>query len=286
MAMAACTYLANDTQSHLLMAKSKVSDVKRQTTIPKLELNAITIGTRLSLNVLQSLKSAVHIDRILIVSDSEIALKWVSSPVRRSNGVYVTNRVKEVQKLARQMESSKTSIAFGYIDTSRNPADCATRGIQCNDFLRHKWWTGYSLKQIEEEKIVVDCRTVPGEEGDDLCDTEEVRMHPATVVQEETLCEILDLRAQGSFTKAKRITAYALRFLKGVTSRLQGQLQCKLLSHLPWLGNTIRGGHLSARDILDAQHVIFRGLEIPSEEDICRLEISLTRSMFSYEIIK
>ncbi|KAK6756363.1 hypothetical protein RB195_014649 [Necator americanus] len=111
------------------MAKSKVPDAKREITIPKLELNAITIGTRLSFNVIQSLTNEIHIDRILILSDSDIALKWVASPNTRSSGVFVADRIKEVQTIVRDLNSLKILVQFGYIDTNHNSADCGTRGL-------------------------------------------------------------------------------------------------------------------------------------------------------------
>ncbi|EPB66646.1 hypothetical protein ANCCEY_14263 [Ancylostoma ceylanicum] len=169
LAMAACTYLANESHSHLLMAKSKVPDIKRQTTIPKLELNALTIGTRLCLNVVLSLKSSVHINNVFIFTVSEIVLKWIAAPVHRNNnlGVFITNRVKEVHKVARNIEALNVPVQFGYINTTKNPADCATRGLIQRDLEAHIWWAGYNLDQIKNVEIIRNLVSIPEEEGED-----------------------------------------------------------------------------------------------------------------------
>ncbi|KAK6763555.1 hypothetical protein RB195_024034 [Necator americanus] len=257
-AMAACTYLSTDTKSHILMAKSKVSDAKREITILKLELNAITIGTRLSFNVIQSLTNEIHIHRILILSDSEIALKWIASPNTRSSGVFVANRIKEVQKVVRDLNSLKILVQFGYIDTNHNPADCGTRGLTKDQFSAHIWWTGYTLKQITENKIARDFVSIPDNEGEELPSSIEMHIRVTENDNSDQVTDILELATFSFYSKAKRILAFALRFLKNTTSRLRGELQSKLHRHLSWLLSNEQGNHLSAKDILDAQHVLIK----------------------------
>ncbi|KAK6024669.1 hypothetical protein OSTOST_09519, partial [Ostertagia ostertagi] len=174
LAMAACTYLSTENESHLVMAKSKVSDAQKETTIPKLELNALTIGTRLSINVLRSLLPVIHISRILILSDSEIALKWISSPIHRSNGVFVANRVKEIRRIVEELATLGVSVQFGYIETANNPADCGTRGVSSKDFATHKWWTGYTLKEINESRVMRNTVTMPEEDGEEIMESVDV----------------------------------------------------------------------------------------------------------------
>ncbi|EPB67551.1 hypothetical protein ANCCEY_13358 [Ancylostoma ceylanicum] len=53
-AMAICAYMVSQDSSHLLMAKSKLSPIKTRTTIPKLEMNALTMSARLTLSVLNA----------------------------------------------------------------------------------------------------------------------------------------------------------------------------------------------------------------------------------------
>ncbi|KIH58458.1 hypothetical protein ANCDUO_11336 [Ancylostoma duodenale] len=174
------------------MAKSKVSDIKRQTTIPKLELNAITIGARLCLNVLLSLKSSIHIDNVFIFTDSEIALNWIAAPLHRNNslGVFITNRIKEVHKIVKNFEASIVSVQFGYINTTRNPADCGTRGLARDDLEAHIWWTGYNLEQIKNTEIIRNLFSIPEEE--DIKDAQYVliRNHQAVHINHQCRKEL------------------------------------------------------------------------------------------------
>ncbi|VDL80650.1 unnamed protein product [Nippostrongylus brasiliensis] len=166
MAMAACTYLVTDANSYLLMAKSKVVDVKRQVTIPKLELNGIVIGVRLSHNVLQSLRPAIGVSQLLILSDSEIAISWIKTRNQKGTGVFVENRVKEILTTMQKIEESGSQVQIGFIDTSKNLADCGTRGISQNEFNSHSWWTGYNLQQIRELAQNLGC--IPEDDGEEL----------------------------------------------------------------------------------------------------------------------
>ncbi|VDO84702.1 unnamed protein product [Haemonchus placei] len=55
-AIAACAYLFSECNSSLMIAKSKLSSIKTKTTMPKLEMNALTIATRLAFSAAQALK--------------------------------------------------------------------------------------------------------------------------------------------------------------------------------------------------------------------------------------
>ncbi|VDO23154.1 unnamed protein product [Heligmosomoides polygyrus] len=128
LAMTVCTYLTSEEDFNFLMGKSKLTDIRRLTTIPKMEMNAVTIGARLTLNVSLSLKSSISISKVIILTDSEVALKWLKcSQQRQTTGLYIKNRVREVHKVFRLLEDMDVEVFFGYIDTRWNPADVGTR---------------------------------------------------------------------------------------------------------------------------------------------------------------
>uniref|UniRef100_A0A1I7WA74 RNase H domain-containing protein n=1 Tax=Heterorhabditis bacteriophora TaxID=37862 RepID=A0A1I7WA74_HETBA len=142
-AIATCAYLKTDNDCHLIMAKSKLSPIKGISTIPKMEMNAITIATRLALAVFKNLCTAAHIKDIIILSDSEIALKWLNAPEdRKGLGVLVTNRRIEIRNIVMEIMAKGPTIQFGYVPTHLNPADCATRGLVAKEFSSHFWWNG------------------------------------------------------------------------------------------------------------------------------------------------
>ncbi|VDO69957.1 unnamed protein product [Haemonchus placei] len=101
------------------MAKSKLPSLHGASTMPKLEMNAITPAARLANAIATQLKTTPNIEEIYIFSNSEIALWWVRSP---------TNREKFVQ--------------FGHMPSEQNPTDCGTRGLTSTAFSQHYWWKG------------------------------------------------------------------------------------------------------------------------------------------------
>lgn len=76
--MAACAYIFDEKESSLLMAKSKLPSIKSKATYPKLEMNALTMATRLALSVCEALQTSTpHPENIFIFTDSQIVLKWI-----------------------------------------------------------------------------------------------------------------------------------------------------------------------------------------------------------------
>ncbi|VDP26514.1 unnamed protein product [Heligmosomoides polygyrus] len=61
------------------MAKSKLSSIKDNPTITKLEMNTLTMAARLSNAIFSALQKRVPIKEITIYSDSEIALGWIKN---------------------------------------------------------------------------------------------------------------------------------------------------------------------------------------------------------------
>ena len=100
-ALAACIYtVATDShgrrKSSLLVAKTKVAPVKRQS-VPRLELCAALLGTRLYQSVIKSIgQTPVVSEETFAWTDSTIVLCWMSKePSRGSN--FVSKRIGLVQ---------------------------------------------------------------------------------------------------------------------------------------------------------------------------------------------
>ncbi|VDP33552.1 unnamed protein product [Heligmosomoides polygyrus] len=126
------------------MVKSKLPSIKDNPTIPKLEMNALTMAARLSNTIFSALRNRVLIKEITIYSDSEIALGWIKNPKLDAKvGVLVRNRSKEVRKIVASLQQDGITVKFGYVDTTINPADAATRILSKQEFNDHSlWWNG------------------------------------------------------------------------------------------------------------------------------------------------
>lgn len=101
----------------LIISRSRLTPIKRREcfTIPKLELLAVVIGTRL-LGYVRN-KGDIPIIRSFLWTDSLVALGWLRS--ERLLPPFVARRVAEVK--------SAEGINFRYVHTQSNPADVATR---------------------------------------------------------------------------------------------------------------------------------------------------------------
>ncbi|KAK6762461.1 hypothetical protein RB195_023254 [Necator americanus] len=150
-AMETCAYLVSTLVSNLLAGKSKLPPIKDNVTIPKLELNAVTMATRVAHSIFTAIQYRTRISEVVILSDSQIALKWIASPcpAEERTGVFVKNRVTEIRKIVKDIP---ITVHFLYMSTAVNPADSATRGVDKDDMTDHMWWKGpkFILDPIEQ----------------------------------------------------------------------------------------------------------------------------------------
>jgi hypothetical protein len=116
---------------NLLMAKSRVTPSKI-TTIPRLELQAATLATKLSSLLRKEL--VIDIAEEYFYTDSEIVLGYISNNAKRFQ-TFVANRVQ-------QIKNTTGAHQWKHIKTMDNPADYATRGATINDLEDAFWFQG------------------------------------------------------------------------------------------------------------------------------------------------
>ena len=118
-AMAAVAYLqithnhSEVTKICFLIGKCKVAPIK-QTSVPKLELEAAVIGVRLHSTIVKEF--SFTFDKTLFWTDSQVVLDWIASSKKQP--VYIANRLREIAA------STKTKQW-----RLNNPADYGTRGL-------------------------------------------------------------------------------------------------------------------------------------------------------------
>ena len=115
-----------------VMAKPKVAPLKA-VTLPRLELLAALVGSRLCAYVRKSLVGLESVP-CFFWSDSQIVLSWINSHPSQFK-IFVSNRVAEIQSL-----SSPTDWRF--CRSENNPADVISRGCSLDSLDENSWLCG------------------------------------------------------------------------------------------------------------------------------------------------
>ena len=114
------------------MGKSKVKPLNKAVTVPKLELTAATLATRVNKTIVKELKGRLEINRIVYWTDSMIVLKYIMNETRRLV-TFVANRVATIRQ-------ESTPSQWRYVRSDLNPADYASRGIKASETNKLERW--------------------------------------------------------------------------------------------------------------------------------------------------
>ena len=130
----ACSYIrliSNTDEVHcsLLLSKSRVVPIKA-TTIPRLELQAAVVATKLSMLLRKELD--VKINEEHFWTDSQTVLGYIANDSKRFH-VYVCNRVQAIRNVSNPSQ-------WHYVNTKDNPADIASRGVANPKLLNNPLW--------------------------------------------------------------------------------------------------------------------------------------------------
>ncbi|GFU74963.1 uncharacterized protein TNCV_3752141 [Trichonephila clavipes] len=178
----------------LVQARARVASIK-PITIPRLELLACTIGSRL----INTTKIDLGLENVLIYcwSDSVNALYWIK---RKENwGTFVNNRVQEIRRITNPED-------WKHIPGILNPADLPSRGCGVVELIASLWWESPSWlnKPREEWPLSEACPDRA------IIDSERKRTVASTINHEPK--EMDYLSEISSFKKIIRVIAWIYRF--------------------------------------------------------------------------
>ncbi|XP_006811478.1 uncharacterized protein LOC102806687 [Saccoglossus kowalevskii] len=194
-----------------VFAKARVTPLKK-ITIPRLELTAATLAVRLVSIVQRELD--FKIDKAIYWTDSTAVLRYIRNDRARYH-TFVANRVQVIRE-------ATVPEQWHHVDTKRNPADLASRGVQTTNELNNSdWFCGPGFlweKEAEWPEQVISMRI---EENDP-----EVKTSCATIEFEDTsIIDSLLTRISG-WWKLKRVMGWVIiaknKFLKFI-----GKLECQ-----------------------------------------------------------
>ncbi|VDP31991.1 unnamed protein product [Heligmosomoides polygyrus] len=159
------------------------------------------------------------------------------------------------------LNNEEVSVIFGYIHTSKNPADAGTRGLSAVELETHEWWRGpdFLTTPVETWPIEVypleypDVKTTK----ESICE-ESVKVNttnsPDTMVQ-----NLLDLERYSTFLKAKRIAAVVLRFIRALLQHQKETVKRRIISNIPELKSISESpGALSGSELRAARLAVLR----------------------------
>lgn len=205
-AYGACMYLRSKQDdgswiSHLICAKSRVASVK-QTTIPRLELNAALLLAQLTVKVGNSL--GVCSSRFVLFSDSSIVLSWINK-MSGTLATYVGNRVSKIHDVTNQRQ-------WQHVRTSHNPADLISRGITVQQLTNSQmWWSGPEfMTRCMQEWPVSDFERIEN--------LPEIKRHKLVLITCDENNQLLE--RYSNWTRLVRTTAWIQRFLLKLRTRV------------------------------------------------------------------
>lgn len=123
----------NNIHSNIIIAKSKLTPVRKPLTIPRAELCGAVLAVKMLTNIKNDLQ--IKINNIFMWTDSAIVLSWIRGDPNRWS-VFVCNRVNRILQ--------HTEIAqWHHVVSKDNSADCNSRGLHISQLIESSlWWHG------------------------------------------------------------------------------------------------------------------------------------------------
>ena len=126
------------TELAFVFGKARVAPMKALT-IPKLELQASLLASRLRKEVQRALK--MEINKVFMWTDRTSVLQWIHSIEKQP--VFVANRVAEILELT-------TTDEWNYVQSCDNPADAGTRGLSATALPNSIWLKGTNFLKTSD----------------------------------------------------------------------------------------------------------------------------------------
>lgn len=211
----------------LIASKTRVAPLKLLS-IPRLELTAAILGTRLSLTICASL--TVKIKKIFYWTDSRTVLSWIRSDTRKIKGQFVAFRISEIQ-------DSTNVNDWKYVPSKLNVSDDATKwNKKLNVNIENRWFSGPAFLHRPDTEW-------PQDDKLDHQTTEEMMV--VTIFPNKK--ELVNFERFSKWSRLLRTVAYVKRFCNNLIARLYGTLD-KIQT----------ADDLSSNELLEAEREIYR----------------------------
>ncbi|XP_059049504.1 uncharacterized protein LOC131844595 [Achroia grisella] len=145
-AYSGCVFLRTEHKGEvtvrLIVAKSRVAPIKRQMTLPRLELMGALMASRLYHEILVSgLFKTCKEYKVYCWTDSAVVLAWIQR--QDTWKIFVTNRIKEICTNTNRED-------WKHLPGMYNPADLPSRGCDSKTLMESRWWIGPKWLYLEQ----------------------------------------------------------------------------------------------------------------------------------------
>ena len=189
-----------------LFAKTKVSPVKQNYSIPSLEFIAVILALKCLENILLGYKNILF-DYILFAVDSQVVLQWLLKREPKTASKFVKNRISEFISLSEEIQNKfKIPFFFKYVKSEFNAADVLTRGVSFNTFENN-----LKLYLNGPEFLNYNVQSWPTYELLSLAPEVRSQITCVNVHVEDNNLEIIDASKFSSFNKLMKITYYVFK---------------------------------------------------------------------------
>ena len=194
------------TQISFIFGKARVAPMKAPS-IPKLELQAALLATRLKDDILTAL--TVSFNLVYMWTDSTTVLQWLNSTEKLP--VFVANRVGKILE-------STTIDEWHHVLSGGNPADTGTRGISSEAIKDSSWVIGPSILRTNDWQFILDERVInkirlkgPSCDVDNCLETSSSFVTDVTSIKNPE--HGFNWEKFSSLTRYTRVVAFKLRML-------------------------------------------------------------------------
>lgn len=187
----------------IVTAKTKLAPLNKLITLPRLELCAALLLSRLIKKIIDSLNYQSGQTKIFSWTDSMVVLGWLQGDVSRWK-TYVANRVTKILEIL-PIE------CWHHVKSNDNAADCASRGLMPSQLISFNlWWEGpkwLSEKNIEPQPMIYDV-------------TEDIK-RPKQICATQMSSQIIEelLQRHSSITGAVRALCWISRFINKIRGK-------------------------------------------------------------------
>ena len=256
-----CSYLrlvddTNKVHCAFVMGKSRVAPIK-PITIPRLELTAAVCSVRISQQIHRELE--YQVDEDFYWTDSKVVLGYISNESRRFH-VFVSKRVQEIQNSTHRRQ-------WWYIESERNPADEASRGMKADELQTTRWILGPQFLWSEQGKWLNGDKQEQSLRSDDPEVKKSIVMATSSFDKDKNTLEER-VRRFSDWHRMRRAVALSMKYIKRLKRRAKGESD-----------ETVQ---ISAEDLEEAGRAIIRSAQFNFFQGDIKLLAKETRGQESF----